>query len=292
MSDEAVPQGDVPEAAAPSPAPDGYQPDEYHRHDEGFSCADRDSYVFAVGRIACRFPDPGVEKEFTQVVGGSKTRGKTDDQVLREVVGRPENRYLARQLQFVLIIQGVETYTVVPRFPEDYEKLIDALRPQPSPLDLDVVIGVRVPSGGSCGGLALPVVEFYQLYSFSRPVLFDAIEKPDGMSAKRFRATADAVLTKILQITENAGATAPDRAANYVACRYEAVYLKTFEAFAADYALTSIEVGPAAVGGDQGVMNFVVSYTGRKTDITERYAVQVATRHMNPYLLTHLGPSL
>ncbi|MEU5159948.1 hypothetical protein AB0G74_10115 [Streptomyces sp. NPDC020875] len=288
MSDEAVLPGDVPEAVAPPPDPEGYQ-----RHPEGYERPDEDSYVFALGRIACRFPDPGVHKEFAQVVGGSETGGMTDDQVLREVIGRAENRYLARQMQFVLIIQGVETYTVVPRFPEDYRKLIDALRPQPSPLDLDVVIGVRVPAPtGSCCGPALPVVEFYQLYSFDRPTLVRAIEKPEGMSGKRFRATADAVLTKILQITENAGATGPDRAANFIACRYEAVYHKTFEAFAADYALTSVEVGPAAVGGDQGVMNFVVSYTGRKTGITERYAVQVATRHMNPYLLTRLGPSL
>ncbi|MFE0423341.1 hypothetical protein [Streptomyces sp. NPDC058953] len=281
MSDEAVIPGDIREAAAPPPEPGEHRHE--HRHD---------AYVFAIGRIGCRFPDPGVEKEFAQIAHGSDTRGRTDDEALRQVIGRPENRYLARQMQFFLDIQGVETYTVVPRFTEDYAKLIGALRPEPSPLDLDVVIGVRGPQAtGSCAG-SLPVVEFHQLYSFDRPTLFKAIRKPDGMTAKRFRATADTVLTKILQITENAGATPMDRAANYVACRYEAVYLKTFEAFADDYALTSIDVSPAAVGGDRGVMDFVVSYTSRATDITEKYSVLVATQYMNPYLLNRLGPSL
>jgi hypothetical protein len=278
MSDDTV----TPEAAVPSPA--AAMPQEHHH-----------PYVYAIGRIRALFRDPGVEKEFTQVVGATDTRGLTTNEVLREVLARPENRYLARQMQYVLTIQGVDTYDVVPGYPEDYDKLIEAVRPAPTPLDLDVVVGVRGPvaAAGSCAGLTLPVLEFHQLYSFDRPSLFKAIKKPEGMSAKRFRATADEVLTKILQITENAGATPEDRAANFVACRYEAVYLKTFEALADDYALTSIKVRPAAVGGDQGVMSFTVTYTSRTAaDLTEKYSVLVSTRYMNPYLLTHLGPSL
>ncbi|MET8830444.1 hypothetical protein ABZX40_33715 [Streptomyces sp. NPDC004610] len=286
MSDDAL----TPEAAAPSPAAaephEHHTPHAHHEHHH--------PYVFAIGQIRARSRDPGVEKEFTQAVGAADTKGLTTDEVLREVLARPENRYLARQMQYVLTIQGVETYDVVPRYPEDFDKLIAAVRPAPTSLDLDVVVGLRDPhpAADSCSGLALPVLEFQQLYSFDRPSLFTAIEKPDGMSAKRFRSTADEVLTKILQITENAGATPEDRAANFVACRYAAVYLKTFEAFTDDYALTSIEVRPATVGADQGVMSFTVSYTSRTTDLTENYSVLVSTRYLNPYLLTRLGPSL
>ncbi|MEU0950156.1 hypothetical protein ABZ379_47050 [Streptomyces canus] len=279
MSDDRL----APEAAAP---PLAAEKQRQHHH----------SYVFAIGQIRAQSRNPGVEKEFAQVVGATDTRGLTTDEVLREVLARPENRYLARQMQYVLTIQGVDTYDVVPSFSDDYGKLIEAVRPAPHPLDLDVVVGVRGPltAADSCAGqLALPVLEFQQLYSFDRPSLFKAIEKPEGMSGKRFRATADEVLTKILQITENAGATPQDRAANFVACRYEAVYLKTFEAFADDYALTSIEVRPATVGGDKGVMNFTVTYTSRTTaDIREKYSVLVSTQYMNPYLLTRLEPTL
>ncbi|MEX0171239.1 hypothetical protein [Streptomyces sp. LMG1-1-1.1] len=253
----------------------------------------RPSFVFAIGQIHARFRDPGVEQEFNQVVSATDTTGLTTDEVLRDVLARPENRYLARQMQYVLTIQGVDTYDVVPSYSGDYDKLVEALRSVPTALDLDVVVGVRGHAeGSSCTGLVLPVVEFHQLYSFDRRSLFKAIKKPDGMSTKRFRAVADEVLTKILQITENSGGTPADRAANFVACRYAAVYLRTFEAFASDYALTAITVRPAAVGGDEGVMSFTLTYTSRTTDLTERYSVQVSTQYMNPYLLTRLTPSL
>ena len=50
------------------------------------------------------------------------------------------------QLCFVMTIEGLETYVLVPRDPSDLDLLIDAVRPNPSPLDLDVVIGIKGPS--------------------------------------------------------------------------------------------------------------------------------------------------
>ncbi|QDY79441.1 hypothetical protein [Streptomyces qinzhouensis] len=253
----------------------------------------RPAFVYAIGRIGCRFPDRGVEKEFAQATGRTDTRGRTDHEALHEVIDRPENRYLARQLLYVFSVRGVETYTVRPRYEEDYDRLIEAVRPQPTPLDLDVLIGVRepVPPGG-CGGSRLPMVEFEQVYSFDRTELVDAVDKPKDMPAKRFRKTADEVLTRLLAVAANAGATAEDRAANYITCRYAAVYVKTFEAFAADSALTSIDVGPAPVGGDRGVVSFTLSFTQRGTDLTERWSALVDTEYLYPYLLTPLAPSL
>ncbi|MGV9311629.1 cyanobactin maturation protease PatG family protein [Streptomyces sp. NPDC003691] len=251
------------------------------------------AFVYAIGRMSCRFPDPGVEKEFAQAAGHADTRGRTDTETLHTVLDLPENRYLARQLQYVFSVRGVETYTVRPRWPEDFDKIIDAVRPQPTPLDLDVLIGVREPvSPAGCGGRPLPLVEFEQLYSFDRTDLVSAVEKPKDMPAKRFRRTADEVLTKLLAVAENAGATPEDRAANYLTCRYSALYIKTFEAFAADSALTSIDVRPAAVGGDRGVVSFTLSFTRRGTDLTERWSALVDTRYLYPYLLTPLAPSL
>ncbi|MER8236479.1 hypothetical protein ACIRQY_22580 [Streptomyces sp. NPDC101490] len=252
------------------------------------------AFVYAIGQLGCRFPDPGVEKEFAQVAGRTDTRGRTDNEALREVVDRPENRYLARQLLYVFSVRGVETYVARPRFPEDYDKLIDAVRPHPTPLDLDVLIGVRgpLPTPSEYAAGRLPLVEFDQLYSFDRASLVDAVRKPKDMPAKRFRTTADEVLSKLLAVADNAGATHEDRAANYVACRYAAVYVRTFEALAADSALTSIEVRPAVVGGERGVMNFTLSFTRRGTDLTERWSALVNTQFLYPYLMTPLSPSL
>src|SRR5262245_38662480 len=98
------------------------------------------SYVYAIGRIEARFPRLSVEKEFAQATGRAETAGQTDQQAFYNMLSKPENRYLARQMCWVLTIQGIETYIVQPRDPRDFDRLAEAIRPQPSPLDLDVVI--------------------------------------------------------------------------------------------------------------------------------------------------------
>jgi len=68
------------------------------------------SYVYAIGRIAPRFPNASLEREFAQVAGRGDSAG-TDRQVLSSVLSKRENRYLARQLCWVFSIQGLETYS-------------------------------------------------------------------------------------------------------------------------------------------------------------------------------------
>lgn len=88
-----------------------------------------------------------------------------------------ENRYLARQLCWVLTVQGLETYLLLPRDPRDFDRLVEAIRPRPSPMDIDVVIGTRGPIAPPdfCNGLMVPIVAFDQIYSFDRDILIKAI---------------------------------------------------------------------------------------------------------------------
>src|SRR5262245_25735743 len=58
--------------------------------------------VYAIGRVEPRFPTPCVEKEFAQATGRAKTSGLTDRQALHDVLSKPENRYLVRQLCWVM----------------------------------------------------------------------------------------------------------------------------------------------------------------------------------------------
>jgi hypothetical protein len=84
------------------------------------------SFVYAVGKIEPRFPSLGVEKEFAQVVGRADSAGLTDRQAAQAVLSERQNRYLVRQLTWVLTIEGVETFLLVPRDPFDLELLVDA----------------------------------------------------------------------------------------------------------------------------------------------------------------------
>src|SRR6185436_17422431 len=128
-----------------------------------------------------------VEKEFAQATGRAETVGQTDQEAFHKVLSKPENRYLARHLCWVLTVQGLETYIVQPRDPRDFDRLVEAIRPQPSPLDLDVVIGLRGPIAPPevCNGLMVPILVFDQLYSFDREALIKAIPRPDKMTDKQ-----------------------------------------------------------------------------------------------------------
>ena len=85
------------------------------------------SYVYALGQIETRFPRPSVEKEVAQVTGRAETAGQTDRQAFQSVLSQRENRYLARQLCWVLTVQELETYILQPRDPADLDLLIGAL---------------------------------------------------------------------------------------------------------------------------------------------------------------------
>ena len=104
------------------------------------------SYVYALGRVEPRFPTMALEKEFAQAIGRAETVGLTDRQAVHSVLSQRQNRYLARQLCYVLTIEGLETYILRPRDPADLDVLIEAIRPAPRPTDVDAIIGVRGPS--------------------------------------------------------------------------------------------------------------------------------------------------
>ncbi len=65
------------------------------------------SYVYALGQIETRFPRPSVEKEVAQATGRAETAGQTDRQAFQRMLLQRENRYLARQLCWVLTVQGL-----------------------------------------------------------------------------------------------------------------------------------------------------------------------------------------
>jgi hypothetical protein len=70
----------------------------------------------------------------------------------------------------VLTIEGLETYILRARDPVDLDLLVEAIRQEPSPVDMDVVIGARGPIAPPemCNGLMIPIVAFDQIYSFDR----------------------------------------------------------------------------------------------------------------------------
>jgi hypothetical protein len=250
------------------------------------------SYVYAIGRIEPRFPQLSVEKEFAQATGRAETRDLTDRQALHRVLNEPQNRYLARLLCWVMTIEGLETYILVPRDPADLHLLIEALRPAPRATDVDVVIGVRGPIAPPtfCNGLTVPIISFDQIYSFDVDSLIGHIARPEGVEADRFRAMAEEVLNRVTQIADNAGATDAHRALNYLVVRYPAIYARAAEQFGRDFSLTDVDVRPSSLSGVRRIVDVIFAYTNRNTDFTERFFVRVDVSEEFPFLVTKLSP--
>ena len=250
------------------------------------------SYVYAIGRVETRFPNLAAEKEFAQATGRTDTAGKTDQQTLHAVLSKRENRYLVRQLCWVLSIQGLETYLLAPRDPADIDLLVEAIRPAPSPNDIDVVIGLRGPIAPPemCNGLMIPIVAFDQIYSFDRDALIKAIPKPEKTTAAQFGPAAEELFSRIMQLTDNAGATDDHRALNYLVMRYPAIYAKAAEQFGRDCSLNGVEVRPSSLSSTRKIVKVIFSYTNRNTDFTEKFFVRCDMTEEFPFLVTKMSP--
>lgn len=250
------------------------------------------SYVYAIGRVEARFPNLAAEKEFAQATGRTDTAGKTDQQTFHAVLSKRENRYLVRQLCWVLSIQGLETYLLVPRDPADIDLLVEAIRPAPTPNDIDIVIGMRGPIAPPemCNGLMVPIVAFDQIYSFDRDALIKAIPKPAKTTAAQFGPAAEELFNRIMQLTDNSGATDEHRVLNYSVMRYPAIYAKAAEEFARDFSLTGVEVRPSPLSSTRKIVDVIFSYTNRNTDFTEKFFVRVDVTEEFPFLVTKLSP--
>ena len=232
-----------------------------------------------------------MEKEAAQAIGRAESAGHSDRQTFHHVLSRPENRYLARQLCWVLTVQGLETYILQPRDPADLDLLIST---RPTPTSSMDQHGHRsagpVAPPEFCNGLMIPVVAFDQIYSFSREALIEAIPRPESIPAERFERAANELFDRIMQMTDNAGATGEHRAVNYLAMRYPNIYAKAAEAFAMDLSLTSVEVRPSTLSATRTIVEVIFAFTHRNTDFTEKSFVRVDVTEEFPFLVTKLSP--
>ena len=132
--------------------------------------------------------------------------------------------------------------------------------------------------GNSIGrrGVGAPIVVFDQIYSFDRAALIKAIPKPEKTTAEKSGPAAEELFSRIMQLTDNAGATEEHRALNYLAMRYPAIYAKAAEEFGRDCSLTGVEVRPSPLSSTPNIVDVIFSYTNR-TRILPRSFLRTAT---------------
>jgi hypothetical protein len=250
------------------------------------------SYIYAIGTVKMRFPTPGVEKEFAQAAAGAGTANLSDQQVVHRTL--KENRYLANEVCWVFGIENIDAYVLVPRDANTLDLLINATAPASKGVDVDVIIGQRGPVAPAemCNGLVVPIVLVDQLYSFNKPDLVNAIARPkeSAMSEKSFRGAAEELFDRIQQLADNVGASDEHRALNYLSVRYQQIFAHTASMYTRDFGLSSVEVIPSRLSGTRRLVDVVLTYANRNTDVTEKYYVRVDVSEKYPYLDKKLSP--
>ena len=247
--------------------------------------------VYVIGHIEPRFPLLSIEKEARQVIARGGPTKDTDREVMAKLLRDKANNYIVRQLCWVLSVQGVETYILLPR-DGDYQPLVEAYRTEPDPGDLELVIGVRGPVAPPtmCNGLQVPIVIFDQIYAFDRDTLLKAIAPPKGGDGAKFKAASSEMLNRILHQIDNAGATDCDRALNYLAVRYERIYGLAAEQFANNASFTGIDCRMSPLSGTRKIVEAIFAFTDRTSGVVSKFATRVDVTECFPFLVTALGP--
>lgn len=135
----------------------------------------------------------------------------------------------------------------------------------------------------------IPIVFFDQIYLFDTDSLIKAIPKPEKTKAKKFNATAEELLARIMQMADNVGATDEHRALNYLSVRYDAIYESAAQMHKRNFQLDGVEVRPSRLSGTRKVVDVIFVYRNRNTDVVEKYFTRVDVTEEFPYLVSRLA---
>ena len=249
-------------------------------------------YVYALGQIIPRFPLLSLEKEFLQICGRGDTVGLTDRETLHKVLSARENRYLARQMCWVLSIADTDTYLVQPRTPEDLDMVLESIRPRALKLDMDLVIGhLQGPASPDyCNGLLLNILAFDQIYSFDANSLVKSIPRPSEIGEDRFTIAAEELFERVLQLSDNTGREDGHRALNYLIVRYPGIYHLAARKFGENYALAAVTVKPSPLSQNRKIVEVIFHFLERRTEISDKYFVRVDVTEEFPFLVSKIQP--
>ena len=209
---------------------------------------------------------------------------------MKTVLSQKQNRYLGSHLCWMMTIESMETYLLIPRNETDFDLLIEALSPVPQDIEASVVIGVRGPMAtpDMCNGLLLPIIFFDQIYSFPVDNLIKAIPRPEKIAQKEFTEAARVLFDRISQMSDNAGAMDEHRALNYLAVPYDRIYSLAAEMYGRDFSLSAIEVRLSSLSGPRKVVEVIFSFTNRNSDVIEKFFVRVDVTERWPFLVSKM----
>lgn len=244
-------------------------------------------WVYVIGDVDLRYPNLAVEKEAIGAMARANTTGLSNDAALQKVLGVPGNAYLVREMCWVLLVQEVETYILIPRYPQDYPMLVEAAKSEVS-----AVIGTLGPIANPdvCNGLTVPFLIFDMIYSFDKAGLVADMPLPEGADAAKFRATATDIFNQVAQLISNG--TGMERALAYLLVKDPKLYHVIADAYNRNAQLTTVELKAAPVTSTQNLVDVIVRTQNRTTGVPTSVYARLALAAKLPYVVTYWQPYL
>ena len=123
-----------------------------------------------------------------------------------------------------------------------------------------------------------------------RDSLIKAIPRPAKASAKEFGPAAEELFDRIMLAADNAGSMDDHRALNYLAVRYPAIYSTAAEMFGRNSSLTSVDVQTSPLSSTRKVVDVIMTFTNRETDVDDKFFTRVDVTEEFPFLVTKMSP--
>ncbi|NQZ10090.1 MAG: hypothetical protein HRT35_23315 [Algicola sp.] len=191
----------------------------------------QENFVYAVGVLKPVFANKGLQKAYNSAARTLKVNEHNHYEVFSHLDTISRQRpylSLAVQATWILVINTIDSFVVVPRTYTELDQFIQAIEPNRDSLDevLSTVIGILGPNAVPTLGIErpLPMVMCNQLYDFTLAKLQQRLISFGGST---ITTTAIADVIKQLEFIPNHGDNDFDRAKNFLAFRYPDIYLQT-----------------------------------------------------------------
>jgi len=257
----------------------------------GCSCGGMDnmppSYIYAVGELKPVFPTLDLQKEFESAAKALQVSEK-DYYGVFSTEGQPY-MYIAEQTRWILSINNIDAYLIVPRSQLELNDIINALKPPSNTIEksMTVIIGQKGPMAPPdfCKGLQLPIVVCSQLYFFTLDQLMS------GLNSGDIDAEVISDVINSLEFKPNDGASAKDRAVNYLAFRYPEIYRKTASlknppanSGAESQSLVNITTKPSDISTGRTIIDVIFKFQSNSSGALSYWYCGVDTTGQFPFL--------
>ncbi|TDO96716.1 hypothetical protein [Marinomonas balearica] len=253
----------------------------------------QNGYVF--GRLRVQFPTESVQREFNRIarLPGEKA---LDAASAKQLLSDDVNFDLAHDLDWILTVDGKDSYLVQARSDMELKQMIQSLVMTPGEIAYHVVTGVIGSDVSLTNGQTLPTLRCDFLMAFTFKEFINRIVQETGIE----ETLATDMFEKLLILSNNPGRELTDIALNYSMLNCMSVY--QFAGQLAEHGSDSSKsynfidafVVPAKLQGQKQLVDVIYKYKMRGSDQTILRACQIDVSHEYPYLtrpLEHYCPS-